>query len=182
MRSNRMSSEDDQCRKWYWSSEDDQSHCTGPLSHLPISGRCCLLQQNLWENNSNQRIDIRVRTLFSLSAFLAVGVLFNLFNSSITTFSTLSIEFRSFFWGVRDSNSAPAWFVISSKILGTLPIEGGQAFTLKVGVGVIIEILCSGGAPDSGTKESLPLWLWDIGLSICRPSTSPKWALLLSIA
>ena len=54
----------------------------------------------LWKYHqkmTNHRIDIRVRTLFSLSALLALGVLFIFRNSSITAFSTVSIESRSFF-------------------------------------------------------------------------------------
>uniref|UniRef100_M1C6S4 Polychome, UV-B-insensitive 4 n=1 Tax=Solanum tuberosum TaxID=4113 RepID=M1C6S4_SOLTU len=54
----------------------------------------------------NQRIDIKVLTLLSLSSFLAPGVLFNLCSSSITSFSTVSIEFSSFLCGVRHSESS----------------------------------------------------------------------------
>lgn len=139
----------------------------------------------LWKYHqkmTNHRIDIRVRTLFSLSAFLALGVLFIFRNSSITTFSTVSIELRSFFWGVRESGSPEAWFVICCKIFGTLPMVEEQPLTAVVGFGDIILLLCSRWATGVASEESWFIRTWGIGLLISRPSLPPKRSLLLSMA
>lgn len=139
-----------------------------------------------WCNSRNtvkpQRIDINVFTRFCLSAFLAVGVLFRLWSSSITTFSTVSMLSKSFFWGVKQVDSPSLWLVILSNILGTLPIVGGQNLIPGVGSGEVTQRSCSSWATDVDTDGSLTIWSWSKGLSVSRPSPSSRRALLLSIA
>lgn len=126
----------------------------------------------------NQRMDIRVLTLLSLSSFLALGVLFNLCSSSITSFSTVSIEFNSFLCGVRHSESPELlWLVISSNIFGTLPTDLGWYLLLVFGRGVIKVLVCSSWAPDVDS-----VWSWGTTVSSCSPSLSLKRALVLSMA
>lgn len=141
---------------------------------LPTSQFCNLSQPwlslyNFPQNSCNQRMDINVRTLFSLSAFLAEGVLFSFRSSSITTFSTVSMLCRSFFCGVTRSASPLFWWVISSNIFGTLPMK---CLFENIGFGEIIVSRALG----------VLTWSWRIGLSVRRPSPSPPRSLLLSIA
>lgn len=131
----------------------------------------------------NQRIDIKVLTLLSLSCFLALGVLFNLCSSSITCFSTVSIEFSSFLCGVRHSASSEVlWLVISSNIFGTLPTDLVWYLLLVFGRGVIKELVCSSWAPDVDSEGPRSVWSWGTTLSSCSPSLSLKRALVLSMA
>lgn len=130
-------------------------------------------------------IDINVLTLFSRSAFLADGVLLSLRSSSITTFSTVSMLFKSFFWGVKQWESPSFWLVILRSIFGTLPIVGGQRLNPILGCGDIVEESCSSWATDVDVdvdaEESWTIRSGSIGLSVCRPSPSPR-RLLRSIA
>lgn len=157
-----------------------QSPLTSPKHHL--FSTLIEVTKNNQRKSWDHRIDINVRTLFSLSTFLAVGVLFSLRSSSMTTFSTLSMLFSSFLCGVKHAVSSALCLVISSNIFGTFPIVGGQCLIPIVGCGDVIEMSCSSWAPDVDTEGTRTVWSWSIGLSVNRPSLSPRRDLLLSIA
>lgn len=133
-------------KRWSYPSNAGQSFT--PFLWNPTS----TLIENFKINCPIYRIDIKVLTFFSLSAFLAEGVRFSLRNSSITTFSTVSIEFSNIFWGVEQPESSSFLLVISSNNLGTLPIDAEQRLVPMVGFGEIIQVICSSGAPGVDRK------------------------------
>ena len=95
----------------------------------------------------NHLINVKFQSFLSLFSFLATGVSLIICNCSITAFSTVSIDFKSFCGGVRNSDS-PALLIMYSMIeCNTSPTSvvqcgsGGLTWTTAE-IGVIIEISC----------------------------------------
>ena len=143
---------------------------------------CCLWLRG-WKKKSKSQfvylMDINVRTRFSLSVLFALGVLFSLFSSSRTASSTWSMLSRSFFCGVRASDSSCSGNLdMSRKIFGTLLPNGVRSFTPTDFGDFTAEAEAEAGSEGSETKRSEAGSVFPIRW----PSTSPSLALLLSIA